>query len=311
MPFLALGSSGLTGVQTPASPEIIDKLAALGLDEPLPETYSQDRIRLLAQSPRRIYAYWEFSRDPFQSLSLSLGSRAADYSLIVRLVDVRSNTASIHEAPFSRNYWFACLPDRVYRAEVGFYARKGMFLRLLSSNEVRTPRGRVSSHKDQSPEFSSTSNEFAKILEQAGFLADALEVSLEAADEATMFQSSTRVASELGAGGTAGLSSDELAELRGLLAAMAMGEDIDGIGDELSESLRNWILALKKQRTDLSQERVLGLFRELLGIETSEIPHHTEPIGAVHTVLGASEVNLPSPPIRMWMPSMTTGNLKI
>jgi hypothetical protein len=311
MPFLAIGSSGLSSAHAATSPEVIDKLEALGVDQPLPNEYFQDRIRLLVQSPRRIFAYWEFSRDPFESLRLSLGSRSADYSLIVRLVDINSNTASIHEAPFSRNYWFACLPDRTYRTEVGFFAQGGMFLRLLTSNEVRTPRGRVSPRKDSSPEFSTSSDEFARILEQAGFLADALEVSLEAADEATKFRSSKLLASQLGNVDVPDLTSGEQAELRGILAAMAMGEDIRLILEELSDSLREWLLALLSQRADLSQLHILALLRSLLGIETSAVPHEAQPTGAVHAAVGASEVNLPSPPIRMWMPSMTVGRLKL
>jgi len=50
MPFLAIGSSGLSSAKTATSSEVVDKLEALGVDQPLPNDYFQDRIRLLVQS---------------------------------------------------------------------------------------------------------------------------------------------------------------------------------------------------------------------------------------------------------------------
>jgi len=41
MPFLAIGSSGLSSAKTATSSEVVDKLEALGIDQPLAEIYGK------------------------------------------------------------------------------------------------------------------------------------------------------------------------------------------------------------------------------------------------------------------------------
>jgi hypothetical protein len=306
MPIQTKGSSGISAERREITPEVQDKLESLSADEPLPSEYGRDSIRLLPQSPWRLYAYWEFARDPFDTLRRSFGSRANDFSLVIRLVHVASNTATVHEAGPARNYWFDVQPDTAYRSEVGFYASGGLFVRLLSSADVRTPRARVSPRVDPSPEFKVRPDEFAKVLEQAGFLVDALEVSLEAADEVSAFEASRLIASHLGDGNSPELTEDELAELRGILAALAMGADIRDFPSRFSEAIARWLAELQRQNADLSQANVLGMLNSL-GIRTSSGLEPLQVDQPAHTVVGASEVNLPSPPVRMWLTGIPPG----
>src|SRR5688572_15943124 len=156
MPFFSPGSSDYAPVLSPiqAQPAATrKKLAALSLDEPLPDTYAGDLIGLLVQSPYKLYLYWNHARDPFAALRKSFGAAAARYSLAVRLVDVESGHDNVYEATAARNYWFSAHPGRAYRAYVGFFAQGRPFIRLLSSTLARTPRVSVSRTADTTPEF--------------------------------------------------------------------------------------------------------------------------------------------------------------
>src|ERR1700750_388203 len=123
MPYFFPGSSSLAVSQPPPPPPAVaDKLAELSLDEPLPETYAMDRIRLLAQSPRRLYLYWEFKSDPFETLQRAFRWQAGHYQLVVRLNDRESGSETLHLASPTRSQWFDAQPGHSYRAEVGFYS---------------------------------------------------------------------------------------------------------------------------------------------------------------------------------------------
>jgi hypothetical protein len=310
MPFLALGSSGLPMVRPTPDPELKDKLAALMVDEPLPSEYGRDRIRLLAQSPRRLYAYWDFARDPFIGLSRTLGARSADYALAVRLVDTDNGSATVNYVTPARNYWFEATPDRPYRAEIGFLGPDHIFIRLLASGVVRSPRASVSSRTDSTPEFRVRPYEFAQVLERAGYVADAIEVSLEAADEETESSISKEMAFRLTGADLPELNERELTELRGMLAALALGASIEDIIRLMSQSLADWLRAIEREgRADLSMKHILELLRSMLGLESEPIVSGMDPHRAARVVLGASEVNLPTPPVHLWMPSMTRSSL--
>src|SRR4051812_31333092 len=168
MPYFFPGSSSLVFSQPseppPPPPAIADKLAELSLDEPLPETYAADRIRLLAQSPRRLYLYWEFKRDPFETLRRAFRWQAERYQLVIRLTDLETGIETLHLASPTRSQWFDAEQGHSYRAEVGFYAQGRAFIRLLSSRGMRTPRAAVSRATDSAPEFSVTADQFARVL---------------------------------------------------------------------------------------------------------------------------------------------------
>jgi hypothetical protein len=146
MPFFPGSSQLATAAVTATPPElaVADKLAELSADEPLPETYAANRIRLLPQSPRRLYLYWEFERDPFETLARAFGPQADRYELVVRLADLETGTETLHSASAARSQWLDVGPGHSYRADVGLYARGLPFIRLLSSDTTRTPRAAVS-----------------------------------------------------------------------------------------------------------------------------------------------------------------------
>src|SRR4051812_45870779 len=110
MVFTKTGSSGMYPGPAQVTPEVRDKLAVLSVDEPLPENYGRDRIRFLIQSPRRVFAYWEFARDPNDALNRLFGEQSQNFFLAIRLLDLDSGHVSVFPAPPSRNYWFDVVP---------------------------------------------------------------------------------------------------------------------------------------------------------------------------------------------------------
>jgi hypothetical protein len=312
MPFFP-GSSRLATAAavtaTPPEPAVADKLAELSADEPLPETYTANRIRLLPQSPRRLYLYWEFERDPFETLARAFGPQADRYELVVRLADLETGTETFHTASATRSQWLDVGPGRGYRADVGLYARGLPFIRLLSSDTTRTPRAAVSRSADSAPEFQVAANEFARVLDDAGYASDALEVSLEAADLETGNAATLEVARRLGGAELPPLNEDELFELRGLLAALALGLSLDDLRAMISAGLGGWLDQIRRLRQEeVGAAHLLEVLRSVLGFELNRAALAAFDAEAARraprAVFGASEVNLPLQPFHLWMPSM-------
>jgi len=314
MPYFSPGSSELTITQPPPPlvPAVVDKLAELSADEPLPETYAANRIRLLAQSPRKLYLYWEFERDPFETLRRAFRWQADRYTLVVKLVDLQSSAETLHLASGTRSQWLDAQPGHSYRAEVGFYARGSAFIRILSSAVSATPRASVSRLTDSTREFHVPADEFARVLDDAGYVSDALEVSLEAADLATQNAATRAVAFRFGGTDVAAMSDEELAEMRGLLAALALGVKVSEMEGALSANLARWLNdASRERREAIDAAHLLEVLRELLGLEFEstvlDALNQEAMRRAARVIVGASEVNLPLKPFHLWMPSMTAG----
>ena len=317
MPLLFPGSSQLAAAPAPPpkpAPAARDKLAELSADEPLPETYAANRIRLLPQSPRRLYLYWEFEQNPFETLERAFGAQAGGFELAVRLVDLETGAETLHAASGARSQWFDAGPGRAYRADVGLYARGLAFIRLLSSTMAQTPRASVSRSADRETEFQVSANDFARVLDDAGYAGDALEVSLEAADLETGNAATLEVARRLGGTELPPLGADELAELRGLLAALALGLRPEELRMMISAGLGGWLDRVARLRGEgIDAAHLLEVLRAVLGFELDRAAlaafDREAARRAPRAVVGASEVNLPRNPFHLWMPSMAEGAL--
>ena len=131
-----------------------------------------DEARLLVQSPRRLFLYWRFARDPRELLREALGPVAENYRPAVRLVDVTTGDAGEPAQAEGSDHWFDVLPGRLLRAEVGFHGAGLPFVRLISSDAVETPAVGVSRVEDEAPEFRVAEQEFRRVLEATGFAAE-------------------------------------------------------------------------------------------------------------------------------------------
>lgn len=313
MPLIFPGSSEQT-IKPPLPSEVVDKLASLSTDEPLPEAYPGDRIRLLAQSPRKLYLYWGLAQDPYATLQKAFGAQAARYSLVVRLTDTESGDEVLHLASGTKSQWLDVQPGVSYRVELGLYAPGRAFIRLLSSNVAQTPRAGVARRADTSPDWNISAENFAEVLDEAGYVSDALEVTLEAVDEITHQAATRAVAGTFSDAEIPQMNEDELAGMRRLLAALAFGARFDSLQAVLSPPLADWLQRASHQRDVASGERLVELLRSMLGIEMSYLPQNAPAEEAMRraarVIVGASEVNLPMHPFHLWMPSMNAGLLK-
>lgn len=316
MPYVSPGSSALT-IAPPSPPvqAVIDKLAELSVDEPLPETYSTNRIRLIAQSPLKLYLYWEFARNPFETLRRAFSTKAETYTLVVKLIDLQSEHETLYQALPTRSHWLDAQQGRSYRTDVGFYAPGRAFIRLLSSTAIRTPRAGVSTATDPTPEFRVSPDEFARVLDDAGYLSDALEVSLEAADGATHDAATRAIAQRFGGMKVPSMKVEELKELRGLIVALALGANVMEVQAALSTRLARWLEQASRERPEMMDAvHLLEILRAVLGIEmnstTFGILNEEAMRRSARISISASAVNLPLKPFHLWMPSMSRSFLE-
>ena len=108
-----------------------------------PESYGQNRIRLLVRDQEWIFAYWDVKPDSLEELAKKLGERALALSrLTLRVVDPVSGGSSDILLPAGARWWYVRTDSarRTYRAELGVTLPSGEFRRLAESNTVVTPR---------------------------------------------------------------------------------------------------------------------------------------------------------------------------
>jgi hypothetical protein len=130
-----------------------------------------DEAGLLAQSPRVLFFFWRFARDPRETLRRALGEAGSGLQLAVRLVDLeRDAVVTYAAAPNGQSIWFEARPRRKYRADVGFLAQGSPFVRVLSSNVVETAPEAPSQLSDEAPDFRTTARDFAQMLAASGFV---------------------------------------------------------------------------------------------------------------------------------------------
>lgn len=259
------GSSDRTLLRPPSAAatitdEVRDKLAALATDDPLPPPAPRDRIRLLVQSPYRIFLYWGFAENPFAALARAFGDRAARFRFGVRLRDESNDTVEFHPAWMDETgqageYWFNAQPAKAYSAQVGFMTDRNFFIRSLASETVRTPRMSVSPLVDATPAFVPSPDEFAGVLRETGYVSDALAVKLEAADERSAGALSRTMASDLLDTTAIDLGDMNAGILRALLHALATNASLDSV--TLPAQVREQL------RSELSAETIAELQHRL------------------------------------------------
>jgi hypothetical protein len=179
---------------------------------------------------------------------------------------------------------------------------------------VQTPRAGVSRAAATDEEFQVSPEEFARVLDEAGYTSDALEVSLEAADLATEDAATRAIAERLG-GQLAQIADVDLLELRSLLAALAIGMKPDDLSEMLSPPLAAWLAEAQREHSEtLRSAYLLEILSLTLGLHTSlfslEELDEAATRRVARFVVGASEVNMPRRPFHIWMPSMNAARLK-
>lgn len=258
----------------------------------LPELAQENRAYLQMQSPSRVFFYWSIKNNSFETLKKALGNRADNYGLAVKLVNLTANREQIAPVEISGSWWFDAEPDSSYRAEIGFYTPNRPFIRIIFSNTLETPRSAPSPNTDYSEYFAVTPNQFAEVLDSAGFSQDAFDVYVagdypEFADEATRLAFAQLVGTE-----NIDFSKISLYELRYVLFALASGLTLSQLRETLSKTLWNFLAHLTDEKTDaLSEEKVISALEEFFGF--SPFLEETDEEFTLSPVFGLSIVNFP------------------
>lgn len=106
----------------------------------LPSKYNKTIVRLLVQSPTRMYVYWEVSDDSIKMFE----SQNIDYSSSKPILKIKNITMNysydIPIDPFANNYYIEVKdPDCVYQVELGRKAND-KFINIYTSNTAKIPR---------------------------------------------------------------------------------------------------------------------------------------------------------------------------
>jgi len=257
------------------------------LSEPkLPELAKENRARLQMQSPNKIYFYWSFKDNPFQTLRRVFGNQV-NYQLVVKLVNRTNEREEIFPADAEGSTWFDVDANSTYRAEIGFYAVNRPFVRVMFSNTIVTPRLNPSSRRDFSPNFTVSAVQFAEVLDASGFEQDAFEVALAGDDIESANEATQTAFSQIVGAPPDNFSENKSSEIRFILLALASGYSAEDLRAYISPSLFD---VLQSNTEKISAAKALAALQENFGVLSDEILEE-EPFAA--TVFGASLINFP------------------
>lgn len=105
----------------------------------LPIKYDQTLIRLLVQSPTRMYAYWEVSEDTIKNFSNNFHNYS-DCIPALKITNITKNYSYIVPVdPFANNYYIEVEDTGCdYKIELG-RTKNNEFLNIYTSNNVTMP----------------------------------------------------------------------------------------------------------------------------------------------------------------------------
>ena len=252
----------------------------------LPALEPQNRARLLMQTPNRLFFYWSVGSNPFQKLNAALGSKTADYTLVLKLIDVNRDTEQVYRADAEGSFWFDVEAAGEYRAEIGFYAPSRPYVRALFSNTIATPRKSPSPRVDTERDWSISSDRFARVLEVAGFEQDAFDVAIAGDDPASADVATHAALAELVDQPDLELDNIASDEIRHAMLLIASGVTLDALRWKISPAL---FAELQKHAATLSSEKAARVLQERFEIDSEDV--YEEETGPA--VFGSSVINFP------------------
>jgi hypothetical protein len=255
------------------------------LSEPkLPKLERENRARLQMQSPNKVFFYWSMKNNPYQILNRAFDGKTGSYTLVAKLINETRDREEIYPVEAEGDSWFDTDTGSTYRAEIGFYAPNRPFIRVLYSNTIETPRKSPSPQRASTADWAVSANQFAKVLDVAGFSQDAFEVAFAGDDRAFADTATESAFSQLV--GTEPIDSvrHDLSEVRFALLALASGVKMENLREQVSLSLYN---KMQENAEKLSAESAISALQENFG----EFENETEQM--LPTVFGASLINFP------------------
>jgi len=284
LPVEAKDISVAPDAKSPLKQKEVSPIFELLAEPQLPQLPSEDRARLQLQSPNRIFFYWSFRGQPYETLRKILGRRAEGFFLAVKLTELSSKNEIILPVDTSGSWWFDVESDSSYRAEIGFRGEKGAFVRLLFSNIIKTPRTSPSPRRAESKKFGVTSKEFARALHVSGYTQDAYEVA-SSVDADTAADLRPDIYERIFGRRKPQLSLQQENELRLALFALAAGQSLEEIRKKISK--KTFELLMNSLGGDMGNFETVKIRRVL----EEEFDFGEEDFSPA--VYGASRINFP------------------
>ena len=104
---------------------------------PLPESYHQDTLFLVARDPRWLFSYWDFDWSRIPASAMREG-RHAYFLRVLKRSGLVESIVEIH--PSARNWYLPVQHGNThYRAEIGYFDARGGWCCLIRSGEACTP----------------------------------------------------------------------------------------------------------------------------------------------------------------------------
>ena len=106
----------------------------------LPSKYNKTVVRLLVQSPTRMFVFWEVSDDTIRQFN-SHNAQYSDSIPVLKIKNITMNYSYDMEIdPFTNNYYIEVKdPDCIYEVELG-RKYKNKFIDIYTSNTAKIPR---------------------------------------------------------------------------------------------------------------------------------------------------------------------------
>jgi uncharacterized protein len=234
---------------------------------PLPGTYHEDTLFLVARDPHWLFSYWDFDWTRYSPAQHRDG--VARFFLKIRTV--RDGEETVTEInPEARNWYIPVgRPDTAYIAEIGHYAGDGAWVTLIRSGTAQTPPDALSEEAQA---------QFATVPQHLAFERLLNLLTEHMRDGESLLQAVARVTGE---GRELALTPGKIPswtpQQRALLAALVGDSLIEraGLGSaEIDQLLRK---QLGESLQSESASRLSGQFYEVLGPTTSSL---FSPIGA-------------------------------
>lgn len=274
-----------------------EQLDPLGI-EALPALPAVNRARLQVQSPNRIFLYWSLAGNPFATLQKAFGNRASNYSLVLKFRNLSHGGEQILPIKTEGNWWFDVQPASRFQVDVGLFANNRPFIRLLSSNQVETPRSAPSPRIDTEGDWQVSRVQFARVLDVSGYTHDALPVVFGFGEDGVFDEMATvAVLNQLASNAPVAPETFDAAEMRVALSALAAGIPFEVLRTQLSPALQTYFDSVLRQDADaLRSENVLSALETVLGDEfVDEFASFGEELQRIRLepVFGASAVHFP------------------
>lgn len=152
-------------------PEEIPAEEIIDAGLPIPAHYNIDIMRAMVQDPFHLFVHWQLKDNPYDRLRrIFPGDGAETFHTVLKLIDETNQISVFFEAAFTREYWFSVFPDRTYRVELGLRSPRFGYIKLLTSQSVRMPRGAPSDQTAEEPQYQVTADDFLQVLRDSNIV---------------------------------------------------------------------------------------------------------------------------------------------